>query len=99
MCAVRAQRGDLAIEYGADVDDVVDPLLGRRHQPQLGNRPRLEPLVGQQLGMGERVAGVGVDGGERGLTRGPVVGVRGGSTRSPVTVPAPAADAPGGSRG
>src|SRR3954447_18587015 len=51
---VPAQRRDLAIDDVCDVDGVVGP--GAGGQPQLGDGPRLEALVGEQLGEGERVA-------------------------------------------
>ena len=44
--------------------------------PDLADRPRLEALV-EQLGMGERVAGIGVDRRHRRLAGGEVVGVAG----------------------
>ncbi len=50
---------------------------GRPHDPEFGHRPGLETLHVEQLGMGERVAGVGVDGTDRGLAGGQVVGVAG----------------------
>ena len=52
--------------------------LGARagHQPELVDRVGLETLV-EQLGVGEGVAGIGVDGADRRLAGGQVVGVAG----------------------
>ena len=74
LARVAAQRVDLALEGVGDVDEHVGgAAVGEVH---LGHRPRLEALL-EQLGVGERVAGVGVDRGHRRLARREVVGMAG----------------------
>ncbi len=80
---MRPHRRDFAVEGGGDVDVVVD-LAGRAvEQPRLGHRPGAEARGGQ-VGQCERVARVGVDGGQRGGAGGEVVGV---AAAEPLPVP------------
>jgi hypothetical protein len=72
---VGAERGDLPVERVGDIDVMVWRRV--RHHPHLGHLPGLEALVGEQLGKGERVAGVRIDRAKRGLARREVVRVRG----------------------
>lgn len=74
LARVRAKRGDLSVERVCDVDDVIRRRGG--HHPHLGNRPRLELLIEEQLRKGERVSGIGIDRAQRRLADRHVVGVR-----------------------
>ncbi len=71
-----AEGADLALDLAGDVDhfDLLTGRAGAEHDPDLVDRPRLEPR-GEQLRVGERVAGVGVDRGPRRLSGGHVVGM------------------------
>ena len=59
------------------VVSTADVAVRSPHDPQLADGPRLEPLLFEQLGVGEGIAGVGIDGADRGLTGGQVVGMAG----------------------
>ena len=79
LAGVLAQRGQFAVEGVGDVDPSVRATGGAgSHYPDVVDGPGLKAFVGEELDVGERVARVGVDGGERGLAGGPVVGVGGG---------------------
>ena len=102
LAGVRAKCRDFAPNGVGDVDDVVDALVGRGHEPELADGPRFQALVGEQLRMGERVARIGVDGGEGGLAGRAVVRVRGGEPAPPDLrrlASAPGAGGSGGSPG
>src|SRR5215211_598840 len=53
------KRGDLAVKHIGDVHVVVGARAA--HQPYVADLPRLQPLLVQQLRMGERVPGIGKD--------------------------------------
>ena len=74
LALMAVQRGELALDVVGDVDGAIGPR--RAHHPDLGHRPRLQPL-GHQLWEGELVAGIGVDGTERGFSSGEVIGMAG----------------------
>jgi len=57
--------GDLAVGCPSDVHVVVDIPLRAVDQPDLRNRPRLQPFLLSQISKGERVARVGIDRGQR----------------------------------
>jgi hypothetical protein len=83
LARVAAHRRELGVEVGRDVDGEVRARAP--DQPQLRDDVRLEALLGQQLREGEGVAGVGVDGSDRRLADGEVVGVA--RPGQPVPVP------------
>ena len=68
------QRVELALERVGDVDEDVGRVRGG--EVDLADRPGLEALL-EQLGVGERVAGVRVHRGHGRLARGEVVGMAG----------------------
>src|SRR5262249_698648 len=73
LALVAEQCLDLAGQHFRRVDEAVRHAA--RHEPEFGHRVRLEPFIGEQLGEGPGVAGVGVYGAERRLGRGEVVGM------------------------
>ena len=82
LTRVRPQGGDLALERVSDVHVVVG--LAATDQPDLRDIPRLKAFVLQEVGMGEGVACVRVDGGEGKLAGRSVVGVTARTEAGPV---------------
>ncbi len=71
LAGVAAQRLELALDRVGDVDDGV--ALRHRHEVHLVHRVRLEPLLLEQLHVGEGIARIGVHRAQRRLSRGEVV--------------------------
>src|SRR6202453_3143215 len=72
LALVRAQGGDLTAEGGCDVHEMVRHRAG--HKEYLANRPGGQPFILSELGEGEGIAGIRVDGIQRGRADGAGIG-------------------------